>query len=78
MRKILIQTRTDRGKSTRISTVHNDMRLEIYYLDSVTKGIRRVQLALREDDSDLLVAGPDGHLLRLRGEPAAGLGYKDR
>jgi hypothetical protein len=54
MRKILIQAKSDRQKTIRLSTVKDNLALEVYYLDHEKK-IRRGVITLLQGGRDLTV-----------------------
>ena len=79
MRKILIQTTTDRGTETRISTRRNTMKLTVFFADDSGE-IREDELIFSVTPGGSLQvstnAPQNALLLQTEGEPAEKLHYK--
>ena len=76
MRKILIQTHTDRGTETRISTRNNELTLNVVFKG--IDGIRaeNVELYVGENGNLNIRACDTGGRLECVGKPAEKLSYK--
>jgi hypothetical protein len=76
MKTILIQTKTDRNKETRISTRKDQIELTVFFKGEDGQTRKEIVILKRTSDGSLRVENSNGLLLQTEGDEASKLNYK--
>ena len=70
MKTILVQTKNSRGKETRVSTLDNEMKLNVYFKGERGEVRMETLFFKRTDNGSLRVENSNGLLLQTEGDKA--------